>query len=196
MSESEHLDQLFELLVARGYKRAAGELFTLASGKQSEHYFNGKEILLTQAGMTAFARWALAQPVLADGSVEVRPVAVGGMELGAVPMGCAIAALAPYPLDSFIVRKQSKGYGTRSRIEGRLEAGGRVVVVEDVVTTGGSTRQAVELLEEAGVAVVGILCLVDRDLDRDPTNDALEPYRRRLQAAFTLSEIASKLPSS
>jgi orotate phosphoribosyltransferase len=192
MSTSEHLERLFELLLARGYRRAEGEPFTLASGKRSEHYFNGKEIVLTQVGMVAFARWALEHPVFSEPS---RPVAVGGMELGAVPMGCAIAALAPFPLDSFIVRKQSKAYGTRSRIEGRLAPGARVVVVEDVITTGGSTRQAVDLLQDAGVEVAAILCLVDRDLDRDPGDDALDPHRHLVHPAFTLSAIAPKLPS-
>lgn len=183
-------DTLWQLLSSRGFRRAVDKPFKLASGKESPFYFNGKEVLLTHAGMRAFADWALAQAAFAD----PRPTAVGGIELGAVPMACAIAMAAPFALDAFIVRKEAKGHGTARRIEGTLQAGDRVVVVEDVVTTGGSTRHGLELLEGLGVEVSGVLCLVDRDLDRGPGEDQLAAYRSIVMPVFRLSEVAELLP--
>ena len=96
---------------------------------------------------------------------EIRADAIGGMTLGADPIICPIAALSHLegrPLRAFIVRKEAKGHGTGRQIEGNLEPGSRVVVVDDVVTTGGSTLRAIEAVESAGFEVVAVLCIVDR----------------------------------
>ena len=92
--------------------------------------------------------------------------AIGGMTLGADPIVCPVAALsglAGPALRAFIVRKEAKGHGTGSSIEGTLEPGSRVIVVDDVVTTGGSTLRAVEAVQAAGHQVVAVICLVDRE---------------------------------
>jgi orotate phosphoribosyltransferase len=91
---------------------------------------------------------------------------VGGLTLGADPVAYAIAATStadPPLIDAFTVRKTAKGHGTRRRIEGNLLPGSSVVVVEDVITTGGSALQAVHVVEEEGGCVLGVLALVDRE---------------------------------
>ena len=95
-----------------------------------------------------------------------KPAFVGGMTLGADPMAYAIAnhaARLGLTLDAFTVRKRPKGHGAGKQIEGGLPAGGRVVVVEDSVTTGGSLLAALEVVERHGAVVAGVLALVDRE---------------------------------
>jgi orotate phosphoribosyltransferase len=86
--------------------------------------------------------------------------------LGADPIVCPVAALSHSegpPLRAFIVRKEAKDHGTGKRIEGNLKPGSRVIIVDDVVTTAGSTLQAIDAAEDAGHTVVAVMCLVDRE---------------------------------
>lgn len=102
----------------------------------------------------------------AIGAAGWTPDAVGGLTLGADPVSYAIAyasQLARTPLRAFTVRKQAKQHGTGQRIEGPFRSGDRVVVVEDVITTGGSALAAIEVVREAGAEVVGVLAVVDRE---------------------------------
>jgi orotate phosphoribosyltransferase len=95
-----------------------------------------------------------------------QPTAVGGLTLGADPVSYAIAyasQLAGRPLRAFTVRKEAKAHGTGKLIEGPFEAGDRVVVVEDVITTGGSALKAIDAVRAAGGSVVGVLAVVDRE---------------------------------
>src|SRR6516162_11856825 len=96
----------------------------------------------------------------------IKADAIGGLTLGADPIVCPVAALshAEGPaLRAFIVRKEAKEHGTGRRIEGNLPERSRVIVVDDVVTTAGSTLKAIEAAEEEGHTVVAVICLVDRD---------------------------------
>jgi orotate phosphoribosyltransferase len=165
-------------LVARYAYRHHPEGITLASGRKSEHYFNGKEVLCRREGGIAFARWALSV------AREFKVSAVGGLELGAVPPASMMSALSPEeaPLDCFIVRKKPKDHGLKNLIEGILPKGARVAVIEDVVTTGSSALAAIEAIEAAGARVEVILALLDR---QEGTLDALSRYP--LRAALTLS---------
>jgi orotate phosphoribosyltransferase len=136
--------------------------FTLVSGKKSRFYFDSKRTTLLPEG--AYLTAVEVLETIRDRGIEAD--AIGGMTLGADPIVCPVAALSHIegpPLRAFIVRKEAKGHGTEGRIEGELEAGSRVIVVDDVVTTGGSTLQAIEAAEAAGHTVVAILCLVDRE---------------------------------
>jgi orotate phosphoribosyltransferase len=136
--------------------------FTLASGKKSRYYFDSKKTTLLPEGAYLTARAVLA--LLRDRSV--RADAIGGLTLGADPIVCPVAALSHLegpPLRAFIVRKEAKEHGTGRRIEGSVPAGSRVVIVDDVVTTAGSTLQAIRASEEAGLLVVAVVCLVDRE---------------------------------
>ena len=133
--------------------------FTLASGKQASYYLDGKQITLDSAGARLVAEGFLHH---LDGRM---PDAVGGMSIGADPITAAIITLAgvrELPLRGFMVRKQAKGHGTNRYIEGPVEAGDKVVIVEDVVTTGGSSLLAIERAEEFGLVVDGVIAIIDR----------------------------------
>jgi orotate phosphoribosyltransferase len=136
--------------------------FTLVSGKKSKYYFDSKKTTMLSEG--AYLTAAEILKVLKEHDVAAD--AIGGMTLGADPIVCPVAALSHIegpPLRAFIVRKEAKAHGTGRQIEGSLEPESRVVVVDDVVTTGGSTLRAIEAVEAAGHRIVAVLCLVDRE---------------------------------
>lgn len=135
--------------------------FILASGKKAKYYLDGKQTTLDARGLTLVGEGIL-ELLLADGQL---PDAVGGMSIGADPITAAVLTIAGVrglDLKGFLVRKESKGHGTNKFIEGPVKSGDSVVVVEDVVTTGGSSLLAIERLESAGIKVVGVIAIVDR----------------------------------
>ena len=135
--------------------------FILASGKKAKYYLDGKQTTLDSKGATLVGEGIL-ELLLQD---EALPDAVGGMSIGADPICAAVLTIAGVrglALKGFLVRKESKGHGTNKFIEGPVSEGDRVVVVEDVVTTGGSSLKAIEKLEEAGIKVDGVIAVVDR----------------------------------
>jgi orotate phosphoribosyltransferase len=177
------LDRLFEMVDQRAYREGD---FTLASGKKSTFYFDSKPILLDGEGSRVVARIILHEIARRD----LRPAAVGGMELGAVPIACAVSALSPEPAPRVvIVRKKPKAHGTGQAIEGRLERGDRVVVVEDVVTTGESTWKALQAIEGEGAVVVGIFALMDRQEGHLPEFDR---YADRFFPLLTIGEFRQR----
>ena len=133
--------------------------FTLASGKESTYYINSKKAIFHSEAV-----WLLGE-VLWDMTRDLDLHALGGLEVGAIPM--ATAAVTAYHragrvMEGFFVRKQAKEHGSRARVEGVLPAGARVAVLDDVLTTGGSAKQAVDAVEEAGARVAAVVCIVDR----------------------------------
>ena len=136
--------------------------FTLASGKKSSFYFDSKRTTLLPDGAWLTAREVLR--VVREHRIDA--TAIGGLTLGADPIVCPVAALshAEGPkLRAFIVRKEAKDHGTGRRIEGNLPNGSRVIIVDDVVTTAGSTLKAIEAAEGEGHTVAAVICLVDRE---------------------------------
>ncbi|MGE0765671.1 MAG: orotate phosphoribosyltransferase [Hyphomicrobiaceae bacterium] len=144
-----------------------GRTFTLASGRTSDFYCNLKPTMLDPEG--AYLLGALiAEALRAD-----RPDLVGGLELGAVPLATAAAAMSyaareagGHPMRAFVVRKQTKEHGTKSLVEGLKRGdslkGRRVVILEDVTTTGGSSIKAIEAVRGEGAEVIKVLTMVDR----------------------------------
>ena len=133
--------------------------FTLASGKQATYYLDGKQITLHSQGLRLVSEGLLA---LMEG---VDAQAIGGMSIGADPIVgglLAVAAEKGRDLAGFLVRKESKGHGTQKYIEGPVTPGMKVVIVEDVVTTGGSSILAADRAKEFGLEVVLILAIIDR----------------------------------
>ena len=152
------MTQLEELLLARSIRRGD---FVLASGERSSYYIDCRLTTMSAEGFTLVGRTGLAV-IRSEGWV---PTAVGGLTLGADPVAYAIAAAsyaAGPPIDAFTVRREPKAHGTRRLIEGNFAPGARVVVVEDVVTSGESALRAIEAVEGEGGEVVGVLALVDR----------------------------------
>ncbi len=135
--------------------------FTLASGRKAKYYLDGKMTTLDSRGLTLVGNGIL-EALLADGSL---PDAVGGMSIGADPITAAVLTAAGtrgLALRGFLVRKESKGHGTNKFVEGPVAEGDAVVVLEDVVTTGGSSLLAIERLEAIGIKVLGVFAIVDR----------------------------------
>jgi len=136
--------------------------FTLTSGRKSHYYFDSKKTTLLPEGAYLVATEMMR--IIEQRGIEAD--AIGGMTLGADPIICSIAALSHAegcPLPAFIVRKEAKGHGTGRQIEGTLQTGSRVIIVDDVVTTAGSTLKAIEAAEQAGHEVVAVMCIVDRE---------------------------------
>jgi orotate phosphoribosyltransferase len=133
--------------------------FTLASGKTSDYYLDCRLVTLDPEGLFLLSRLIL------DDLKDTPVAAVGGLTLGADPIAAGVAALSHLegrPVRAFLVRKETKGHGTQKRIEGAPIAGSRVAVVEDVMTTGGSAKEAIAQAEAAGAKVERVYCLVDR----------------------------------
>jgi orotate phosphoribosyltransferase len=133
--------------------------FTLASGKRAKYYLDGKQVTLDSAGAKLVAEGILdllGQPL---------PAAVGGMSIGADPITAAVVTMAGVrglPLKGFLVRKEAKGHGTNRFVEGPVQPGDEAVIVEDVVTTGGSSLLAIERAEEFGLRVRRVIAIIDR----------------------------------
>ena len=134
--------------------------FTLASGKKATYYLDCRQITLDSVGAKL-----IGEGILELLQQDSMPQAVGGMSIGADPITAAVITVAAYqniPLKGFIVRKQSKGHGTNQFVEGPIVAGDHVVIVEDVVTTGGSSFDAIEKVEALGITVDGVIAIIDR----------------------------------
>ena len=161
-------------------------LVTLASGRQSDFYFDGKQTTLHAEGGLLVGR------LFYESIKDVPGVqAVGGITLGADPIATATsiaACLDGRPLHAFIIRKEPKGHGTGQWLEGRknLPHGTKVVIVEDVVTTGGSSMKAVNRAKEEGLDVLGIVSLVDRE---EGGRENIEAEGYWLKAIFTKSQL-------
>lgn len=155
--------ELRDLLLARSVRRGD---FVLASGRRSSFYIDARLTTMSAAGLALIGPLGLAR-LDARGW---RPAAVGGLTLGADPVAYAVALAARGrpgvpgpPIDAFTVRKAAKAHGAAKRIEGCFTAGMAVVIVEDVITSGGSAREAIAAVEAEGGRVLGVLAVVDRE---------------------------------
>ena len=169
------VSKLLQLLRERSFRK--GE-FTLASGRTSDFFIDCKTTVLRADGH------ALVGPALLEGIRELGPVeAVAGVALGGCPLASAVAIASvqsPPPIDAIYVRKSVKDHGSRRRVEGasHLAEGAPVAVVEDTVTTGGSTLRAISQLRDAGLSIVGVVAVVDRlEGAREAFDEAQVPFR-------------------
>lgn len=172
--------RLLDLLRTLSFERRK---VILASGKESDFYIDCKRTALTAEGHVLVGR------LLFERIRKIRPLVrgVGGLTLGADPIASAITLtsfLEHEPIDSFIVRKEPKGHGTGQWIEGRktIPDGSRVVVIEDVVTTGGSALKAIERCRAENLEPVACVALVDR---MEGGREAIEAQAVPLDALFT-----------
>ena len=150
--------ELRDLIAARAVRRGR---FQLASGREASFYIDAKQVVLDAHGAMLVGR-AILERLRAAGPL---PSAVGGMSIGADPITAAVvtmAGVAGLPLKGFMVRKEPKGHGLQRFIEGPVEPGQRVVIVEDVVTTGGSSLLAIDRAIEFGLEVQGLVTVIDR----------------------------------
>ncbi len=174
---------LLDLFCQLAYKEGD---FVLSSGQRSSYYINGKQVTLHPQGALAIGRLLLSQ-------LPTDTQAVAGLTLGADPIVSAVSVVSAYenrPIPALIVRKESKGHGTMAYIEGpSLPAAAKVVVLEDVVTTGQSALKAVERLKNAGYEVDQIIALVDR---QQGGAELYESAGLKFQALFSIQEIQAQ----
>ncbi len=139
----------------RAHALVIGEV-VLTSGQTAQYYVDAKRAILLPAGFTAMGE------LVAERAAAWGATAVGGLTMGADPVACSALA-AGADVKAFFVRKDAKAHGLQRRVEGPLlEPGDRCLVVEDVVTTGGSTLQAIEALREEGLQIAGVVSVLDR----------------------------------
>jgi orotate phosphoribosyltransferase len=192
LGEAQARRQLLDLILRLSFRR---ERVVLKSGRESDFYLDLRQTLMVPRGVVLAGRLMWSQ--LQRGA----PVdAVGGMAVGAVPLVAAILGAAgwedlpsspgdrsapPIPV-GFFVRKEAKAHGLGRRIEGGFAAGQQVALVEDTCTTGGSTLEALDVVEAAGGAVSRVLCLVDRG---EGASEAFAARGLRLEALFTRADL-------
>jgi orotate phosphoribosyltransferase len=153
-------ERLGEIILARSFKYSENPPFTLASGRKSNFYFNCKPTTLDPEGMNLIG--AIIFNMLKDSDIT----AAGGLTLGADPIANALSVISYQkgkPIKSFIVRKDIKDHGTKSAIEGNVLRGEKIVIIDDVITTGGSTIIAIEQARKEGLSVERVITLIDRE---------------------------------
>lgn len=151
--------ELIKMLHQKSFKYSPEPIFKLVSGQLSRFYVNCKPTVMHPRGMF------LVGHLMFTAMADLRPAGVGGMTFGADPIAMAtafVSGLKEQPIAAFSIRKTKKDHGIAKWVEGDLAAGDRVVVIDDVVTTGGSTIQAIERAREAELEVVRVVVLVDR----------------------------------
>ena len=149
---------LIDLVATKALRRGT---FRLASGREASFYLDAKQVILDSQGSARVGRASL-QLLESRGGL---PAAVGGMSIGADPVTSAVvtmAGVANLPLKGFMVRKEPKDHGTKRFIEGPVQPGDRVVIVEDVTTTGGSSLLAIDRALEFGLVVERVVTVIDR----------------------------------
>lgn len=186
--------RLIALLAERSAKRGD---FVLASGRRSSLYVDCRLTTMHPEGQLLIGRAGLAALRASAWPVD----AVGGLTLGADPIAYAIAHASALSHESgtgemvraFTVRKEAKQHGTAKLIEGPFQTGDRVVIVEDVITTGGSALKAVDAVRAAGGDVLGVLALVDRE---EGGREAIEAAGLEVLSLVTATELLPHLPSA
>ena len=183
-------DQLRALLLKKSVFH--GE-FTLASGAKSDFYVDARVTTFDPRGACLIGEvgWQLMKETAAKLNKNVN--AIGGLTLGADPIALSIGIAAQRedsatPLQVFTVRKAIKEHGRQKRIEGNFSAGNSVVVIDDVITTGGSTIQAIDAIEEAGGHVAFVLVLLDR---QEGGRENIEQRGHKVVSIFTRADLTN-----
>ena len=189
MSDQSPREELLELLRKKSIKTGT---FTLASGATSDFYVDCRLTTLDARGARLVGKvgWELVRNTASELSADV--ASVGGLTMGADPIALAIAMASDEnpggsaPVQAYAVRKEPKGHGRGRQVEGNFESGDNVVVIDDVITTGGSTIKAIEAIEREGGKVAFVIVLVDR---QEGGKAAIEEKGHKVFPIFTRAEI-------
>jgi len=179
--------QLIQLIAKKSFNYSQTPTFKLASGKMSQYYVNCKPTLLDPYGMNLVGHLVFEK--LEHNLVS----AVGGLTFGADPIAVAtsfVSGLKNQPVKAFSVRKQQKDHGMIRWIEGDIQAGEKVAILEDVVTTGGSTIKAIERVRSEGLEVVQVIVLVDR---QEGGIDHIKTLVDRVDAIITRDDLMAHI---
>ncbi len=183
-------ERLIGIILERSFKYSDNPPFTLVSGRKSNYFFNCKPTTLDPEGMNLIGELVFA--MLADSSVT----AAGGLTLGADPIANALAVISYQkgrPIKSFIVRKDAKDHGLKDVIAGNIQPGERVAILDDVITTGGSTITAIERAQEFGLLVDRVIALIDRE---EGGRENILSRCGRVDAVLTRTEIMDRYRSA
>jgi len=179
----EKKQRLLEILAEKSFMYSEEPTFRLASGKMSSFYVNCKKTAYHPEGIN------LIGEAVCDLIEKYSPDAIGGLTLGADPIAVATAGESfrrGRPVKAFVVRKQTKEHGTKVPIEGDMHPGEKVVIIEDVITTGGSAITAVKSAREFGLDIVCVIALVDRG---EGGKEAIESESIPVESLFTKEDI-------
>ncbi len=183
---SDARDRLLTLLTQRSFLYSQEPTFKLASGKMSSFYINCKKTTYDPEGIDLVGKAVFA---IAE---KYAPDAVGGLTLGADPIAVAAAGESfrrGTPMKAFVVRKQVKEHGTKSPIEGDLQKGDQVLILEDVITTGESALTAIKSAREFGLSILAVVALVDR---QEGGRERLESEGLTVESVFTKEEVFAR----
>jgi orotate phosphoribosyltransferase len=176
-------DQLKALLVKEAIRYSDTPDFKLASGRMSNFYIDCRKVTHNAEG-----KYLIGNIIF--NMIRNLPVnAIGGLTLGADPIAAAVAYTAflnKNPINSFVVRKEQKEHGLKKLVEGDVQAGNRVVIVDDVITTGGSTIKAITAAQAEGLEVELVIVLVDRE---EGGREEITKYISAVRSLFTKTEL-------
>ncbi len=176
-------ERLIRLVIERAFRYSEEPIFKLVSGRLSNYYFDCKTITLHPEGMHLIGN------VIFDHIEDLGVRGIGGLTLGADPVAFAVAYtsyLRGKPIEAFVVRKTAKSHGTMQWIEGNVTKGDNVVIVDDVITTGKSTIEAITRAQEAGLNIVKVVALIDR---QEGGKENVEALGHKLTAMITREEV-------
>ncbi|MCE5195181.1 MAG: orotate phosphoribosyltransferase [Nitrospiraceae bacterium] len=176
-------NRLVELVLEKSFKYSEEPVFKLVSGRMSNYYFNCKSVTLHPEGMYLIGN--LMFGMIKDLNIS----AVGGLTLGADPIAYAISYtsyLKNKPIEAFVVRKTAKSHGTMQWIEGNVKKGDRIVIIEDVLTTGKSSIEAINRAKEAGLDIVKVISLVDR---QEGGRESIEAAGHKVEALVSRDDV-------
>jgi orotate phosphoribosyltransferase len=179
-------NRLIELIIEKAFRYSEEPVFKLVSGRMSNYYFNCKGITLHPEGMHLIGM--IIFDIVKDLNIE----AIGGLTLGADPIAYATAYtsyLDGRPVEAFIVRKTPKSHGTMAWIEGNVKKGDRIVIVDDVITTGKSTLEAINRAKDEGLELVKVIALIDR---QEGGQKAIESLGYQLESIITKEEVMER----
>jgi orotate phosphoribosyltransferase len=179
-------NRMIELIIEKAFKYSEQPIFRLVSGRMSNYYFNCKAVTLYPEG--AYLIGNIIFDLMKDSQVK----GIGGLTLGADPIAYAVAYtsyLKGKPIEAFVVRKTPKSYGMMQWIEGNIKNGDRVVIVDDVITTGKSTIEAITRAKEAGLEIVRVIALIDR---QEGGREAVEELGFKLDSVITREEVMER----
>jgi orotate phosphoribosyltransferase len=176
-------ERLIKLIIEKAFKYSKEPIFKLVSGRMSNYYFNCKTVTLHPEGMYLIGN------LIFDLIENMDVKGVGGLTLGADPIAYAVAYtsfLKKKPMEAFVVRKTAKSHGTMQWIEGNVNKGDRVVIVDDVITTGKSTIEAINRAKEEGLKIAKVIALIDR---QEGGREAVEASGYKLDSIITREEV-------
>lgn len=179
-------DRLTELIIEKSFKYSEEPVFKLVSGRMSNYYFNCKAVTLHPEGMYLIGN------IIYDMVRGLGIQGIGGLTLGADPIAGAVSYtsyLKKDPVEAFVVRKSAKAHGTMQWIEGNIKPGDAVVIVDDVITTGKSTIEAITRAQETGLRVLRAIALVDR---QEGGRENIEALNIPVDAVITREAVMEK----